>query len=152
MIRRKAGGKIDVSRYDCVRRRRRHRRRQSWCELVRRANGTGRRLAVLPLPANDRLAVLAPQAKSGATRSRRGAEGSGEPFHVVPIGKLGHDDPVADARSVVKELKRYDEALYAKPRWLVLNKLDLIPADEREARIAASRDRWPCRGRRSRRQ
>ena len=36
-------------------------------------------------------------------------------------------DPVHDARAIVKELKRYDEALYEKPRWLVLNKLDLIP-------------------------
>jgi len=49
----------------------------------------------------------------------------------------GAIDPVADARSIAKELKRYDEALYAKPRWLVLNKLDLIPADERQGRIAA---------------
>ena len=45
-------------------------------------------------------------------------------------------DPVADARAIVKELKRYDEALHAKPRWLVLNKLDLVPAEEREARVA----------------
>ena len=59
-------------------------------------------------------------------------------LHVVDIAPQdGAADPIADARSVVKELKRYDEALYAKPRWLVLNKLDLIPADEREARIAA---------------
>jgi GTPase len=59
-------------------------------------------------------------------------------LHVVDIAPQdGAVDPVADARSIVKELKRYDEALYAKPRWLVLNKLDLVPADEREARIAA---------------
>jgi GTP-binding protein len=32
-------------------------------------------------------------------------------------------DPVAQAKAIVKELKKYDEALYAKPRWLVLNKL-----------------------------
>ena len=43
------------------------------------------------------------------------------------------------------ELKRYDAALHDKPRWLVLNKLDLIPDDEREARVAgvrARRYRW----------
>ena len=59
-------------------------------------------------------------------------------LHVVDIAPQdGAVDPVTDARAIVKELKRYDEALYAKPRWLVLNKLDLVPADEREARIAA---------------
>jgi len=35
----------------------------------------------------------------------------------------------------VGELKKYDADLYEKPRWLVLNKLDMVPADERAARI-----------------
>ena len=43
-------------------------------------------------------------------------------------------DPVRDARAIVAELRKYDEALYRKPRWLVLNKADLAP--ERDARIA----------------
>ncbi|HEX9278367.1 MAG TPA: GTPase ObgE [Casimicrobiaceae bacterium] len=59
-------------------------------------------------------------------------------LHVVDLAPQdGATDPVADARSIAKELKRYDEALHAKPRWLVLNKLDLIPTDERQARVAA---------------
>jgi GTPase len=59
-------------------------------------------------------------------------------LHVVDLAPLdGQSDPVADARAIVKELKRYDEALHAKTRWLVLNKLDLIPPAEREGRIAA---------------
>ncbi|HEY3147688.1 MAG TPA: GTPase ObgE [Dongiaceae bacterium] len=59
-------------------------------------------------------------------------------LHVVDVAPLdGSADPVVDARAIVKELRRYDEALYDKPRWLVLNKLDLIAADERDARIAA---------------
>ena len=33
------------------------------------------------------------------------------------------------------ELKKYDEALYRKPRWLVLNKIDVVAEDEREHRI-----------------
>ena len=58
-------------------------------------------------------------------------------LHVIDIAPLDPEvDPVADARAIVKELKRYDEALHAKPRWLVLNKLDLVPAEEREARAA----------------
>ena len=42
------------------------------------------------------------------------------------------------------ELKRYDQALFDKPRWLVLNKLDLVEPDERAQRVAAFVDayRW----------
>ena len=39
------------------------------------------------------------------------------------------------ARAIVAELKKYDPKLHAKPRWLVLNKLDMVPVDEREARV-----------------
>jgi GTPase len=57
---------------------------------------------------------------------------------VVDLAPLDGDaDPIAGARAIVRELERYDRALYDKPRWLVLNKVDLIDADEREARIAA---------------
>ena len=66
-------------------------------------------------------------------------------LHVVDIAPLdGTSDPVADARAIVKELKRYDQALFDKPRWLVLNKLDLVEADERAQRVAAFVDayRW----------
>jgi GTP-binding protein len=44
-------------------------------------------------------------------------------------------DPVAQARAIVAELKKYDEKLYKKPRWLVLNKLDMVPGDERAALV-----------------
>jgi GTP-binding protein len=66
-------------------------------------------------------------------------------LHVVDIAPLdGTSDPVADARAIVKELKRYDQALFDKARWLVLNKLDLVEPDERVQRIAAFIDayRW----------
>ena len=59
-------------------------------------------------------------------------------LHLVDLAPLDTEsDPVHDARAIVKELKLYDEALYDKPRWLVLNKLDLIPEEERAARVAA---------------
>ena len=59
-------------------------------------------------------------------------------LHVIDIAPLdGTTDPVANARAIVKELERYDESLHAKPRWLVLNKLDLVDATERETRITA---------------
>lgn len=46
-------------------------------------------------------------------------------------------DPVRDAKAIVDELRRYDETLYRKPRWLILNKVDLIPEGERRERIDA---------------
>ena len=46
-------------------------------------------------------------------------------------------DPVREARAIVEELRKYDADLYNKPRWLVLNKTDLIDAGERAERVAA---------------
>jgi GTPase involved in cell partitioning and DNA repair len=51
----------------------------------------------------------------------------------------------AQAKAIVAELKKYDEALYKKPRWLVFNKLDMVPAEEeREKRVKdfVKRLRW----------
>jgi GTP-binding protein len=57
-------------------------------------------------------------------------------LHVVDIAPFDEGvDPVAQAKAIVGELKKYDAALYEKPRWLVLNKLDMVPADERAARV-----------------
>lgn len=41
-------------------------------------------------------------------------------------------DPVADARTIVRELERYSPELSSRERWLVLNKLDLLPPEEKE--------------------
>jgi GTP-binding protein len=41
--------------------------------------------------------------------------------------------PAARRPAIVGELKKHDPALAEKPRWLVLNKIDLIPEEEREA-------------------
>jgi len=58
-------------------------------------------------------------------------------LHVIDIAPLDDADPVDGARAIVNELRKYDATLAAKPRWLVLNKLDLIPEAERAARCAA---------------
>lgn len=42
---------------------------------------------------------------------------------------------VSEAQTIVNELRKYDELLYQKPRWLVLNKLDMVQKNECEARI-----------------
>ena len=57
-------------------------------------------------------------------------------LHIVDIAPFDEGvDPVAQAKAIAAELKKYDPELYAKPRWLVLNKLDMVPADERAARV-----------------
>ncbi len=57
-------------------------------------------------------------------------------LHVVDMAPFDDNvDPVAQAKAIVAELKKYDAALYSKPRWLVLNKLDMVPVEEREARV-----------------
>ena len=59
-------------------------------------------------------------------------------LHLVDIAPFDPDaDPASEARAIVDELRRYDRSLFEKPRWLVLNKLDLIPEQERAERIAA---------------
>ncbi|MGJ7529562.1 Obg family GTPase CgtA [Variovorax sp. GB1P17] len=57
-------------------------------------------------------------------------------LHVIDMAPFDDAvDPVAQAKAIVGELKKYDAALYDKPRWLVLNKLDMVPAEERAARV-----------------
>jgi GTP-binding protein len=43
-------------------------------------------------------------------------------------------DPVRDARAIIRELKQFDAKLAAKPRWLVINKRDLMRDEEAQAR------------------
>jgi GTP-binding protein len=59
-------------------------------------------------------------------------------LHLVDIAPLDPDaDPVRDARAIVAELKKFNKELAAKPRWLVLNKRDLLPPKEAEKRARA---------------
>lgn len=64
-------------------------------------------------------------------------------LHLVDLAPFDPEaDPVADAKAIAEELRKYDDELYAKPRWLVLNKLDLIPEEERAERIQAFLDAY----------
>jgi len=66
-------------------------------------------------------------------------------LHLVDIAPPDPDaDPVKDARAIVGELKKFSKELAAKPRWLVLNKIDLLPEEEAEERCAqiVRRLRW----------
>jgi GTP-binding protein len=66
-------------------------------------------------------------------------------LHVVDLAPFDPEvDPVKEAKAIVAELKKYDAELHAKPRWLVLNKLDMVPEEERAARVKdfVKRYRW----------
>ena len=57
-------------------------------------------------------------------------------LHMVDLAPFDSSvDPVQEAKAIVKELKKYDQTLFEKPRWLVLNKLDMVNDDEREQRV-----------------
>lgn len=59
-------------------------------------------------------------------------------LHLVDIAPFDPEaDPVKDAHAILDELRKYDPALFDKPRWLVINKIDLVPDEERKERIAA---------------
>ena len=51
---------------------------------------------------------------------------------ILPVDPAA--DPVRDARAIVGELGKFSEELLGKPRWLVLNKADLMPEEEARAR------------------
>jgi GTPase len=68
-------------------------------------------------------------------------------LHLVDIAPPDPEaDPVRDARAIVAELKKFSRELAAKPRWLVLNKRDLLPRAEAEKRARAIMRRLRWRG------
>ncbi len=66
-------------------------------------------------------------------------------LHIIDMAPFDDSvDPVVQARAIVKELRKYDEKLHAKTRWLVLNKMDMVPSQEQSARVKdfVRRLRW----------
>lgn len=56
-------------------------------------------------------------------------------LHLVDVAPHeGGGDPVTEARAIAQELENFSPELARRERWLVLNKIDLLPAEEREAR------------------
>jgi len=72
-------------------------------------------------------------------------------LHIVDLAPMVDGaDPVRDAKAIVEELRKYDASLFEKPRWVVLNKVDLIPAAERDIRVRAFVDSYFGKRRRAR--
>ena len=54
-------------------------------------------------------------------------------LHMVDAAPSDGADPVANAQAIIAELERFSPALASRERWLVLNKIDLMPPEEAEA-------------------
>ncbi len=54
-------------------------------------------------------------------------------LHLVDVAPFDESDPVESAQAIICELEQYSPTLAERPRWLVLNKLDLLPEEERDA-------------------
>ncbi|MCF8171307.1 MAG: GTPase ObgE [Candidatus Methylopumilus sp.] len=68
-------------------------------------------------------------------------------LHLVDVSSHDPDEDavaraVGEARAIVEELRLYDEALYNKPRWLVLNKLDVVTDPEAVKKRFCKEYKW----------
>ena len=58
-------------------------------------------------------------------------------LHLVDVAPFDESDPAQQALSIVRELERFSPTLAARPRWLVLNKIDLIDEETLKQRRQA---------------
>ncbi|MFA6052969.1 MAG: GTPase ObgE [Methylobacter sp.] len=56
------------------------------------------------------------------------------------------DTPVQAARKIIREVEKWSDDLARKPRWLVLNKVDRLPAEEKNDRCQAIVDELEWEG------
>ena len=66
-------------------------------------------------------------------------------LHLVDMAPLEPDaDPAVAVRAIAAELKKYSKDLAKRERWLVLNKMDLLPEAERDkrAKVLIRKLRW----------
>lgn len=54
-------------------------------------------------------------------------------LHIVDIAPIDGSDVAAQVRAIEQELQKFNPELLERPRWLVLNKADMLPEDERTA-------------------
>ncbi len=68
-------------------------------------------------------------------------------LHLVDLSSLDPDldrvpDAVAEMKAIEGELKKYDAALYAKPRWLILNKFDMVQDADKVKAAFLKKSKW----------
>ncbi|VAW75081.1 GTP-binding protein Obg [hydrothermal vent metagenome] len=54
-------------------------------------------------------------------------------LHMVDVAPLDGSDPAEDVTTIAHELEKFSAELGGRERWLVLNKIDMVAEDEREA-------------------
>lgn len=67
-------------------------------------------------------------------------------LHVLDVAPADNSDPVEQARAIAGELEKFSPALAEQERWLVLNKLDLVPEDLRDEICADIVERFGWQG------
>ncbi|MDK2778744.1 MAG: Obg family GTPase CgtA [Pseudomonadota bacterium] len=67
-------------------------------------------------------------------------------LHIVDMAPFDESDPAEAVQAIANELEQFSPGLARRDRWLVLNKLDLVPAEEREARCQDVIDRLQWQG------
>lgn len=58
-------------------------------------------------------------------------------LHVVDVLPIDGQDPVEAVKAIEEELRQFSDDLASKPRWLVLNKMDLFPDDASREKVKA---------------
>lgn len=61
-------------------------------------------------------------------------------LHMVDMMPADESDPAENARVIIDEMEKFSPTLAQRERWLLLNKIDLLPEDEVEARCKAVTD------------
>ena len=67
-------------------------------------------------------------------------------LHIVDMAPFDESDPADKVEAISRELEQFSPGLAARERWLVMNKLDLIPEDEREQRCQQLLDKLNWEG------
>jgi GTP-binding protein len=58
-------------------------------------------------------------------------------LHILDVNPYDGSDPVESFKAIEHELEKFGDELIHKERWLVINKTDLLPEEEREQRCQA---------------
>jgi len=67
-------------------------------------------------------------------------------LHLVDMAPYDGSDPADNARAIIEELERFSPTLASRERWLLLNKIDMLPEEEVEARCQAVVDKLNWQG------
>lgn len=58
-------------------------------------------------------------------------------LHLVDVAPFDDTNPAESVKIIEHEMEKFGNELLGKPRWLVLNKIDMLPEEERDARCQA---------------